>query len=77
MYFVLNRKICVSADIARKKVYRERELRCLDCSCICVINQLFQYCINGRECQHGHPSARKNLRVVDELLSLIYIWVIN
>ena len=31
MYFVLNRKICVSADIARKKkvrknVYREGEL---------------------------------------------------
>lgn len=25
MYFVLNRKICVSADIARKKVYREGE----------------------------------------------------
>lgn len=53
------------------------QIQCLDYSCICVINQLFQYCINGRECQHGHPSARKNLTVVDELLFLVYICVIN
>lgn len=54
MYFVLNRKICVLQE--KKCIERGNfQIQCLDCSCICVINQLFQYCINGRECQHGHP----------------------